>query len=493
MDFTSANTSREVLLERHFERNGSGVFVGEGYLTSARSTGSWQFSLLKPLFELHGNFDIEVDFTKLNTDEPERTAGVRLEINDSQTPSVQVMTSRSRNQNRDQNASGSARLTDANGKYTYPGKHFAESTTSGTLRLVRVGDTVTSLYAPENTGLYRTLRQQQVSPGPIAIGETNFQVNASGRGAVHAIFTRLSIRAEKLRYQPNRSGRPPEALIVRNLETGKQQTLATAEGELYHVGSPDISPDQKWVVYNRNDENPSNSRLEIIPIDGSQPALDIGEGAVPTFSPDGQRVGFYSPQSGVGYTNIDGSNRTIVSRTGRPAEFARDNLIGFADRRQLWFADLTSGRIQPLLTGPLENRYLSFYWHINFHPASRKVAVRGYRQEIRGSEFAILDLDNPENITILLDDAGPIRPQASWLDNGTLVFVGYMPGFPSSGLFVVDPKKPGQYKPFKFQPEGIEPLDAMVTPDQKWIVIAGKRRPVPQDWPDQTTASGPSD
>lgn len=469
-------------LKTYFETRGTLSWTADGLRATARSFGDWQTAMIKPQFELHGDFDIRLSFTDLDNDEPQKTAGVRLEIDDDQTPSVGVNVARTRNTQNQQLASGAAKIVNPDGSTRYPGIYLDDISPAGTLRMVRVGNVVTTFFAPRETSLFRALRQQEVSPGPIVIGKLSCQVVASGRGTATVTFTSLSLKAERLRYTPSRDGRPPELMLARNLNTGDETTLAKAAGRLYHVGSPHISRDKKWVVYNRNDENPSNSRLEIVPLDGSQPAIDIGYGAVPRFSPDGTRIAFFAPGEGVGYCNRDGSERTIVSTVGDPADFPTNDTIAYVNNGQIWLHDINTGKTRAALTGPLEDRYSSFSWQINFGPDGKRVVVRGYRRDPRGREFALLDLENPSDITVLFKDASPLRPQAGWLNDGTYLFVGYLPGFPSSGLFIVDPEKPEEYRPFEYQPETIEPLDSHITPDREWIVVTGKQKPVPQEW-----------
>lgn len=486
MDFVGAfgdsTAKRQQELTQYFTTNTRFTWTSRGLRGSSRSNGSWESATLKPRFELIGDFDIRLSFTDLVNDEPENQAGIRLEIEDDQTPSIAVNAGRSRNSQAMQLVSGAAKIVNPDGSTRYPGTHIDDASTSGTLRLVRVGNIVTAFAAPRNTNLFRMLRQQEVSPGPIPIDNISCQVIASGRGSASATFTALSIKAESMRYSPGFNGSPPTAMIARNLVTDKEHVLATSEGDLYHVGSPHISRDKKWVVFNRNDENPSHSHLEIVPLAGGTPPVRLGAGAVPRFSPDSQRIAFFAPREGVGYCNLDGSGRTIVSTEGRPADFPANDTIAYVSSGQIWFHNILTGQAQPMLTDPLDGRYYSYSWQINFGPTGRQVAVKGYRRDPRGSELAILDIDNPGQTEVLLKDAGPLRPQASWLNDGTFLIVGYMPGFPGAGLFIVDPKKPNEFQPFKYQPESIEPQDSDITADQEWVVVTGKRLPVPQEW-----------
>lgn len=481
-DFERSNADRQRELDKYFNVSDGFVWTSRGLRGNIMSTGPWKASSIRPRFELNGDFDIRLSFTDLQNEQPERMAGVRIELEDDQTPTTAVNATRARNDQGLQLASGAGKVNNPDGSPRYPGNHTDDASNSGTLRLVRVGNVVTSFFAPGDTNLFRALRQQEVSPGPIPVANAACYVLASGRGQASAVLTSVILKAESMRFTPNYEGNPPTALIARNLETGEQKTLARSKGDLYHVGSPHISRDKKWVVFNRNDENPSNSHLEVVPLDGSAPPVDIGAGAVPRFSPDGERIAFFDPRTGVGYCNRDGSNRTIISREGLPADFPTNNTVAFASRGQIWFYDIATGKTEPVLTGPQDGRYSNFSWQINFGPNGRRVAVKGSRRDPRGSELAILDLDNPSDITVLLEDAGPLRPQVSWMDDGTCLIVGYMPGFPGSGLFTVDPKKPNEYQPFKYQPDSIEPLDSDITADQKWLVITGKLKPVLQEW-----------
>jgi TolB protein len=91
------------------------------------------------------------------------------------------------------------------------------------------------------------------------------------------------------------------------------ETLPGSEKQTY--GSPDWSPDGKWIAYDTwsAGEEFSDARIEIMRADGSE-VREIGAGAMPSWSPDGKQIvahTYDSPQTCV-VMNVDGSGREVV-------------------------------------------------------------------------------------------------------------------------------------------------------------------------------------
>ncbi len=85
-------------------------------------------------------------------------------------------------------------------------------------------------------------------------------------------------------------------LRVLHLDKGKAETLVDA----FSTPAFDVSPDGKWIVYARTDDN-FNSDIWIAPIDGKSEAINISrhpdDEYGPKWSPDGSKIAFYGRRS----------------------------------------------------------------------------------------------------------------------------------------------------------------------------------------------------
>ena len=85
-------------------------------------------------------------------------------------------------------------------------------------------------------------------------------------------------------------------LRVHHLDTGKAETLVDS----FTAPAFDVSPDGKWIVYARTDDN-FNSDIWIAPIDQKSEAVNISrhpdDEYGPKWSPDGSKIAFYGRRS----------------------------------------------------------------------------------------------------------------------------------------------------------------------------------------------------
>ena len=96
---------------------------------------------------------------------------------------------------------------------------------------------------------------------------------------------------------------------------GGQQTLVIEQGQ-----EPGFSPDGQWLAYRST--APDRLGLRLIKVDGTgDTALTPASGdSYPSFSPDGQRIVFYSgEQNSIVIINRDGSNRREITKGEYPA------------------------------------------------------------------------------------------------------------------------------------------------------------------------------
>jgi Tol biopolymer transport system component len=148
---------------------------------------------------------------------------------------------------------------------------------------------------------------------------------------------------------------PPYELWTIDAAGGAAERFAETPG--YTCGSPDWSPDGKFVAY---DTWPiggtfSDSKIAVIRADGSDLKI-IGDGGMASWSPDGKQLACHTydnPQTIV-VMNADGSGReTVIHHWGSPRWMPRGNRIASLNvNREILMLDLTTGNERSIVGGP---------------------------------------------------------------------------------------------------------------------------------------------
>lgn len=149
-------------------------------------------------------------------------------------------------------------------------------------------------------------------------------------------------------------------LWITNVDGSGRKLLVDSPG--HNCGSPDWSPDGRWVAYDTWPVASTNwdaTQVAVVPSDGSKPPQLLGPGAMPSWSPDGTHIvchTYDNPQCIV-VMNRDGSGReTIVSHWGSPRWSPRGNRIASILNGNIALLDLATGHERTILSGPYRAR-----------------------------------------------------------------------------------------------------------------------------------------
>jgi Tol biopolymer transport system component len=128
-----------------------------------------------------------------------------------------------------------------------------------------------------------------------------------------------------------------------------------AETPGYSCGSPDWSPDGKFVAYDtwKNEETYNESQVAVIRADGTDIRL-LGPGAMPSWSPDGKQLvcHTYSRPTTIEVLNADGSGREVViNHWGSPRWSPKGNRIASILRGGIALHDVATGTEQVIFGG----------------------------------------------------------------------------------------------------------------------------------------------
>jgi Tol biopolymer transport system component len=206
---------------------------------------------------------------------------------------------------------------------------------------------------------------------------------------------------------------------------GSGLTLLTAESPADEIG-PAWSPDGRKIAFysNRDDPNPTSCRprctydVYVMNADGSgvtrltdDPAQDRG----PAWSPDGQRIVFFSYRSPVGLyvMSADGSNETALGPgDSNPAWSPLGDKIAFADI-DLWTVRPDGSD----MTMVIENKFSDRIADVGWTPDARKIVLGAYFVTHEGQVCDVYTI-NPDGSQLeLLPNAE--ADDVTWSPDGT--------------------------------------------------------------------------
>jgi TolB protein len=266
---------------------------------------------------------------------------------------------------------------------------------------------------------------------------------------------------------------PRNELMVVNVDGSGSKILFSDEKQTF--GSPDWSPDGKWIAYDTwmAGEGFADAQIEIVRADGTD-RRHIGAGAMPSWSPDGKQLvchTYDSPQSIV-VMNIDGSGREVLMlHWGSPRWSPRGNrIISAMSTGGLAIFDLATG--EEFVTLPNQQLYQG----LSISPDGKRVCFTDSGQS--GLALAMLSDDAKQATMRWLLTTGSGFSHSSWAPDGRrIVFDWRKDKRGPSQLFVLDVDKDQPPRKLKGQDPERTNANPDWSPDGKQIVFASLLTP----------------
>jgi TolB protein len=249
-------------------------------------------------------------------------------------------------------------------------------------------------------------------------------------------------------------------------------------------GSPEWSHDGNKITFDcwRSvlGESYSKSHVFVVNADGSSPK-DLGEGTLPSWSPDGKRIAYcrYSPNNGVWIMNADGSENHLIDPQGWGPDWSPKNdelaySISGNDGVNLCVRDLnTQGR-----RSLLEKKYGKINGGLSWSPDGQWICFRG--ELPNGSpEAAIVHAeDHAKGFKVLFPNKDipgvkEIEKHYSWSPDGKQILAPIrMEGDTNLQLYIIDPEGKTPPKKLAGQDPSCRNYGSSWSPDGKKIVIS---------------------
>ncbi|MEM8911680.1 MAG: DUF1583 domain-containing protein [Planctomycetota bacterium] len=317
---------------------------------------------------------------------------------------------------------------------------------SATLRLARRGTQLHMLVKTESSPHYRRLKSFTV--GDVIVRDVDLL--AVGNRAAYAATTwkKMDIRAEQLSLMGTQGDR---RIYIGNAD-GTELRLLTPEipGRGNH-GSPEFSPDGTKVAFDTWLGSSRTARIFTINVDGTG-LTDLGEGTMPTYSPDGRKIYASTVGGMIEMDAEDGTNRTTISSTGWSIN---TNLQGdkaafydYSPSRNFFVVDLPTQQKTALLTAEHASLFSSYYWNPDWSPDGTKFAFTARGRASGERELVIVDSRGSQHGLEVRPLGQGLSTDVTWHPDGRRVIVHFNGSARLAPYFAITPDAPDSMEPF---------------------------------------------
>ncbi|HSG69348.1 MAG TPA: DUF1583 domain-containing protein, partial [Planctomycetaceae bacterium] len=459
-------------------------------LVSAKSSG-WTSAMVMPQFSLSGDFDVQASFElrDLDTTFQDGLAFLEARLTDRENHYFRSM--RGRQPDVGQSVRSQVMWGPLNEQRRISDEQQSSWETSGRLRMTRVGKRLFALFAPEDSQMFRILREETITDADVEMGGILLELAIRDRTSAHVVWKDVSLKAERLKYLPP-SEKPLRILSAMNADGSNLRSLTEPAFNLSHLGSPEFSTDGSKIVLDMSTGSTTSSHIVLMNRDGTE-LQDLGMGCMPSLSKDRKSIVFSVPGEGVVMMDLDGENRKTIDRSGWGVQFSPDGKqIAYGRSSNITLMDVATNEKKPLMTGDIATRYSSIYWNLGWSHDSRAIAFKGRVRTTGQEELAVVALDKPDAVEILYSGSG-INPDFTFSpDNQDVLFAKNTPGQPGPQLYLAHRKTPGEIEFLKGQPTDRMIYDCEWSPDGREIVFSSVQIPVPVEWPiaERSTSAG---
>jgi hypothetical protein len=463
--------------------------VEGGKFVSVTSMGNWTQKELTPRFSLHGDFDVEASFTALVRDLSAKEYSANLTIRVADQYATKLVTTIGYRPEYGHFVRGQATLTRPDGTPSYLSTRIIDESSEGRLRVSRRGTKAYFLFAQGDSLRYQLIGQQETSMEDVPLGAVQLLTVAHGLGRTEVVWQDITLRAAAMTFLPPTEAVEIPKIAVMELGSGDVRAITGPTGRYSKVGSVAWSPDSKRLAYDQSAGSTRDSRVMIVDVETRSPT-DLGYGSMPTFSADGKRVAFSAAGEGVGFMDVDGTNRRIIDQQGWGIQWSPNGrTLGYTIGGNIILWDVATETDRPLMVGQAATRYSFIYWNMGWSRDSTRIAFKGRRRDNQADECAVISLARPEHVQPLFSTQ--ISPGSfSWSpEDEAILFAMMTPGVQIQQLYTVKPdgsQPPSLLSP---QPKNCKGLSAAWSPDGKSLAITAVDLAVPVAWRKDTAGS----
>jgi Ca2+-binding EF-hand superfamily protein len=261
---------------------------------------------------------------------------------------------------------------------------------------------------------------------------------------------------------------------------GSNMKQLTNLPEFQFQGSPAWSSDGKYIAF---DGLKNGSQVIVVQADGRNPRV-LGPGAMPSFSPDGQRIAFSKPDAGIWIMSSQGPDEELLQLDpqGWGSDWSPDGKIVYALTTEgggnLAVFDFVAGSVV-LLFDRQKSRYRQIQRNMAWSPDGKRIVFKGLTTDGK-VEIGIVDARGAK-FGHVQRFVGDHAPGFAWnLEKNRILFVKHDPEVKRFQIFFVEPDALTEPQALPGQDEFRNYSDIAFSPDGKRIVFSCHKR-IPQD------------
>ena len=433
-----------------------------------RSAGPVSKSIVRPRFEVRGDFDVRVRFADWDSSSHD-FCGASLELV-AESGHRFAVTRRVQEKTYHWGVLEWA-IPRGNGQLQSYYQTLPTEASGGSLRVVRQGDVWHALIADHDSSIYRiigTVTMEGTASKPVTF---DLAAVAGERGRTEFTWKEFRLAANEIFLLPDASQASKPAIFMMNSDGSDLKRMSRPEGNDPGHGSPDWSADGKQLSYDSWRGGAAASRIFLMNTDGTN-NREVGAGSMPTFAPDGKRLAF-SGAEGISIMQADGTGREVIGESGWGAQWSPDgDWISYGSYRgangnngaNIAMTHVKTRETRYLLQGEQAKRYSQVYWNMEWSPDSQKICFKGALLN-GGTELAITDVaGSSKGFTVLTTQ--PVETDLSWHPDGKKLLLP-MPSpehLGSMRLFECDIASK-EFTYLKGQPNSFQSSSAVWSPD----------------------------
>jgi Tol biopolymer transport system component len=405
-------------------RGGQIEQTAEGLKCTQISSGVTSKAIVRPQFEVRGDFDISVRFADWESTGHD-FCGASLELVAASGHRVAV-TRRVQNKTHHYGVLEWG-IPKGNGQFQNNYQVLTTEATGGSLRVLRQGDVWHALFADHDSSVYRiigTVTMEATASQPVTFDLTTV---AGEQGRTQFNWKEFRLAADEIFLLPDASQAPKPSIFTMNADGTDLQRVSRPQPDEPAHGSPDWSADGKQLLFDCW-RGSAGSKMFLMNADGSN-SREVGAGAMPTFAPDGQRLAF-SGADGMCVMNVDGTGREVIAQAGWGAQWSPDGKwVSYGAYRGLngvqganiAMTHVKTRETRYLFEGEHAQRYSQVYWNMEWSPDSQRICFKGSVLK-GGLELAITEVAGSSHGFETLTTE-PVEPDISWHPNGKKLLV----------------------------------------------------------------------